>query len=1059
MIFSLKKLLILLFILVSEYSLFSQTDTVKTIGVPINGTRIAWNYSSINNISTKGWYVRMKRLSNNSLIAVYDDQLGNCAFKRSIDNGKTWSSVRYLFTAYTQNNVNVGCANPEIYQLKNGELIAACNNRPSVDNVVPYSISVRKSTDMGQTWSSIQTVFQGKMKLADACWEPTFLELPSGSLQLYFTDEGRFEASSFQETKMLTSNDGGSTWLPEIKNVSYRYGARDGMPVAAVSEDEIFVSIESNKIWNLLRPNILKTRISEPWPLQVSETAPERTEPDLAFPSGVRGAGPYILRIPTGEILLSYQTNRNRPDMQHEVMEVAVGDKSASNFGKLTQPFNLPLTKSATWNSLMLWDSTTVAAVSSVDYSSSTVGAWYQLGHLINTKYLPTGTPVIDGQISINEWSKKPQLFIGSKTKSNLNCYMQGDNNKLYVCFDIKDDTLFAGSTSADGINIYLDPQNKCFTTIGKNQYKISCNINGKVDFYTGLNGNWVATQQNTISASVLRNNSNNGYVIEIAIPYQTIERNQSKTFRISTELINYAAEGVGYTESLINAENLKPATWYELSYYENTPKSIYVSPTGDDENGKGDFQHPYKTIAKAIETVSCDNDTVKLLPGIHQVFATLKLKAFDQVICGESALNTIIDFTGVANGIFVDKYSMSLKIKDITMRNAGSNYDPGGGLLWVNAGNKLFLENLIIRNNSANNTGGALCFYGKKLSINNCWFDSNKVNKKSFAYGGAMFIQGFDGITDVKITNSTFSNNASDVFGGAITFWKTTGSTDNIEITNCTFFENKALDAANNWTSGAINFQSLLPSAINAKLVNNTFYNNTSGNGTTLTSLLAQGQKTYLTLVNNVITGKIENGTALYVLDGSAGYTLGKNNFIKTIGPELTNQTFVTDLANFNQFSTSNSYISGIKLTDNLQFYSATNAFLSPVVQPVTQSSTIDNGIFEYGIPTIVPQLDCWGKNINNKKDIGAVEFAGITAINSASTLPYKIIASNHTIIVNKNNYLVANITILDCVGRMVEKSTIAEQNTSFVVSQKGVYIVLIEQMGKIFSQKIAVL
>jgi hypothetical protein len=1000
----------------------------------------------------------MRRLSNNSLIAVYDDQLGNCAFKRSIDNGKTWSSVRYLFTAYTQNNVNVGCANPEICQLKNGDLIAACNNRPSVDNVLPYSISVRRSTDMGQTWGGIQTVFQGKKKLADACWEPTFLELPNGNLQLYFTDEGRFDASSFQETKMLTSLDGGNSWLPEIKNVSYRYGARDGMPVALVAEDEIFVSIESNKIWNLLRPNILKTRVDEPWPLQVSETAPERTEPDLSFGNGVRGAGPYILRIPTGEILLSYQTNRNRPDMQHEVVEVAVGDKTASNFGKITQPFNLPPTKSATWNSLMLWDSTTVAAVSSVDYSSSTVGAWYQLGHLINSKFLPKGTPVIDGQISINEWSKKPQLFIGSKSKSNLNCYMQGDINKLYVCFDIKDDTLFAGSSSADGINIYLDPQNKCFTTIGKNQYKISCNINGKVDFYTGLNGNWVATQQSAISTTTVRNSDGNGYVIEMSLPFQLIERSQSKTFRISAELINLSTESSGYSESLVHAESLKPHTWYEMNYVENQPKAIYVSLTGNDENGKGDIQNPYKTIARAIESVSCANDTVKLLPGIHQVSATLKLKAFDQVICGESALNTILDFTGVVNGIFVDKYSISLKIKDISMRNAGSNFDPGGGLLWVNAGNKLFLENLIIRNNSANNTGGALCFYGKKLSINNCWFDVNKVNKKSFAYGGAMFIQGFDGITDVKITNSTFSNNASDVFGGAITFWKTTGSTDNIEITNCVFFENKALDAANSWTSGAINFQSLLPSTINAKLVNNTFHNNTSGNGTTITSLLAQGQKTYLTLVNNVITAKPDNGTAMYVLDGSAGYTLGKNNFIKTVGPELVNQPFVTDQTNFNQCSLSNPYIAGIKLSENLLNLSEGHTFITPFIQSLSQSTTVDNGIANFGTPNLVPQTDIAGKNILNKKDIGAVEFSGFSLVNDSKIPTLRVYATNQVVYLQKFNDFPAQVTIMDCLGKVFRKDIIIERNYSFKLNQKAVYIVMIEQYGEVSSYKVVV-
>ena len=1038
---------------------FCQIDTVKTIGTTIDGSRIAWDYSSINCISPKGWYVRMKRLSNNYLIAVYDDQLGNSSFKRSIDNGKTWSSVRYLFNSYTQNNVYVISANPEICQLSNGDLIAACNNRPAVDNILPYSISVRRSTDMGQTWSSPIIIFEGEPRFNDGCWEPTFLELPDGTLQLYFTDEGRFKTTAEQETRMLTSHDGGNTWDAEIKNVSYRAGSRDGMPVGVISDDEIIVSIESFEPGNPLRPNILRTKINNPWPNQLTASAPERTNSGIIFQNGVRGAGPYIVKIPSGEILLSYQTNRNRPDMQHEVVEVAIGDKSASNFGKITQPFNLPPTKSATWNSLMLWDSTSVAVVSSVDYNSTTVGAWYQIGHIISKNVLPTGNPVIDGTLSQNEWKVSSQLFVGSKTNSNLKCNLLAGNNSLNIAIQVVDDTLFSSTNVSDGVNIYLDPQNKCFTSISQFQYKIWCSVNGEVILYQGLNGKWLKTQQTEIHSAITQNSTNDGYTIELSIPKTAINGLNSNVFRINTELVDYTSDTKGYSESLVHADATKPNTWFEMYYTEPKAKTIFVSTSGNDNTGDGSSQKPFNTINKALEMVSFPNDTVKILKGTYQVTSTLNLKPYSQIICGESALNTSLDFTGLANAINIDKYNISILFKDLTLQNAGNQFDAGGGLMWINASNSLSLENLIVKNNSANNTGGAICFYGKNLKINNCLFENNKVNKKTYAYGGALFIQGIDGYTDVKISNSTFYKNSSDVFGGAITFWKTSGSKDNIILTNNVFFENKALDVANNWTSGAVNFQSVSNSKINAILANNTFYNNTSGNGSYITSLLAQGPKTYLTLVNNVITNKSGDGVSFYVLDGSAPYTNGKNNIIRTIGPEMINQPFFSNQDNRNFYSISNSVVEGVKLSDNLLNKSINGVYNTPFIASLEASTTIDNGLNTYLNPNIVPKFDFIGQAINRTKDIGAYEYYDITKLgNVIQKNSYSIFVRNQVVTINLLYSKKRNISIFNTLGKLIETNQTTNDNVSFLINHKGLYIILIDEDGVTGFQKIIV-
>jgi hypothetical protein len=490
--------------------------------------------------------------------------------------------------------------------------------------------------------------------------------------------------------------------------------------------------------------------------------------------------------------------------------------------------------------------------------------------------------------------------------------------------------------------------------------------------------------------------------------------------------------------------------------------KTIYVSQTGNDLTGDGTKLKPYATICMADTMVMADNDTVKLAAGTYTASVKSIIKPFNQVICGESATSTIIDFTGLDIGIFVDQYQITLKLKDLTLQGSGNNSLNGGGLLWMHASTSLIMENVIVNNNFANNMGGAICFYGQSIIINNCYFENNYIHSPgagSFAYGGAIFIQGFNGTVNASITNTTFYNNSSDYFGGAITFWKTTGSVDNVLISNCTFLENKSLDAADNWLGGAINFQSVSSSYIYATLVNNTFYNNTSWNGNGVTTILAQGSQTHLTLVNNLITNSTGDGVTFYDLDGSSAFIKGNNNIIRSIGPELITTDFYTVASNNNSLDPTSPNVTGVKLDGTLTDKSTETQFKVPYLEIFVGSTTIDKGINSYGTPNIVPQTDVTGRDIiNSKKDIGSFEYSVATALEKNSIVPLKIYAFGKQVYVTLADETNAQIAIFNDEGAC-ESIIRANQRQNIInISKSGIYLVRIEDNGKTYCQKVLI-
>jgi len=350
---------------------------------------IEWDESSLVCIADEGAYPRLRRLDNGSLMATYENRRGDVMVTKSMDNGTTWGESVKAFEAFDHEDIDAGAstrvniANPELIQLPGGDLLLAVNLRPRLEGIYPFSIALKRSHDEGKSWSDSKILYQAGTIFRDGCWEPSFLLLPDGTIQIYFANESPYRHSDEQEISMLSSSDNGKTWNGEPITVSFREGYRDGMPVAVHNGTEIYVSIEDN-FSGQFKPYIVKSIIRNAWREAVLGESPDRYSAlRNPLPDNVYAGAPYLIRTDSNLYLLSYQTTHHRAsEWEHSTMEVVVSDQPR-DFRNPTYPFDVPLSKEAKWGSLTDLGGNTIAALSSTNFNSDKIGVWMIKGKIV----------------------------------------------------------------------------------------------------------------------------------------------------------------------------------------------------------------------------------------------------------------------------------------------------------------------------------------------------------------------------------------------------------------------------------------------------------------------------------------------------------------------------------------------------------------------------------------------------------------------------------------------------------------------------------------------------
>ena len=345
----------------------------------IPGLSIVWDNATLQKIAPLqnrniGYcgYPRMVQLFDNSLLCVYEISGGIIESIKSFDTGKTWTIPKIIATG--SNGIN--CTVPEILELKDHSLLASYNLRPAVYDASKYfGISTKKSYDGGVAWQDERLLYQAGAAFEDGCWEPSQLQLPSGEIQLYFSNEGIYTNSNEQNISLLRSFDNGLSWTTKPEIVSFSAGKRDGMPVPIFlkEKNEILFSIEDNSAGQF-SPSVIRNNLSDNWKTLANAGSPSRTSAlAMPLPNTIYAGAPYLKQLQTGETVLSYQSTEGRNSQWDlSCMNVVVGDVDGKNFRNKSIPFDVPLSKRGLWNSLcVLSDNTVIALTSSNAYSTN----------------------------------------------------------------------------------------------------------------------------------------------------------------------------------------------------------------------------------------------------------------------------------------------------------------------------------------------------------------------------------------------------------------------------------------------------------------------------------------------------------------------------------------------------------------------------------------------------------------------------------------------------------------------------------------------------------------
>ena len=272
--FFLLRYLAIISILLSGQTCFAQNSLLPSHALNPSKIHITWDTATLRHVANGG-YARMIELKSGKLVTVYAASNGNIEIVTSNNKGNDWSAP--IIVAPKADGIRMDA--PDILFLKDNSLMISYNPRPTAPNTDTskhFAIRIIKSYDDGATWKDDQLLYKASYRFKDGCWEPSALQLPSGEIQLFFSNEGIYTNSNEQNISLLRSFDNGKTWTNNPEIVSFRKASRDGMPVPVYlrRSKEILFSIEDNGFFNF-KPYIIRSSLKHNWSKTI--TANSRT--------------------------------------------------------------------------------------------------------------------------------------------------------------------------------------------------------------------------------------------------------------------------------------------------------------------------------------------------------------------------------------------------------------------------------------------------------------------------------------------------------------------------------------------------------------------------------------------------------------------------------------------------------------------------------------------------------------------------------------------------------------------------------------------------------------
>ncbi len=557
---------------------------------PVSGLRIAWDYSSLQQLADEGSSPEMIRLSDSSLVMVYESA-GSIHLKKSLNNGVSWDNSSVLFSKSTHKGYDGEyeltytdlMVQPTIVLLENGDLLAACGVRyrytvSDSDIEFPASIRVRRIAENGTVMEPVQEVYTNL-----GCEHPDFLQLPDGVVQLYFSNGSSsvdLEMMSStelsvdieeQRIEMISSGDGGQTWSGAVeefgpdgmysawtgsKVIASRANKNNNCPSATIVNNDIVIAYGDNNTVTY-KPYVVRSSITNNWPYPITGDTPDR---DYALyeilPEKYNMGVPDLVSLPQGETILAYETNAGRPS-DKKIMEVAISSENAMDFKHRTRPFPFSLDTEAVGNSLLYFNDSSVVALTSTDFQNNeTLAPWMIKGYLVNELV-----------INKREIENHP-IFVGGQSEANIRVGLGIDETNLYVDALAIDPTPVlaeAGTENGDGIYLYIDAPNRSLLDVDAGIFKFWISSKGEVVRWDGKEGRWIPGSSDGVE--VIETATDSGYKLAITLSKEKLVNFNTDGIRFGVGLSDFVNPEEGKTELLSLCEDMRSSTWLKVSF------------------------------------------------------------------------------------------------------------------------------------------------------------------------------------------------------------------------------------------------------------------------------------------------------------------------------------------------------------------------------------------------------------------------------------------------------------------------------------------------------------
>lgn len=363
-------------------------------------------------------------------------------------------------------------AGADLCTLPDGRILAVAATRPGSKyklRPLDSGLAIRYSSDGGVTWTDDQLVLVG------TTWEPFAVVLPSGRIQIYYTDAHPYYPSgntTWNGTEVtgsgvsyIYSDDNGATWVSTDANGDHLLAYHqlrttstvDGTPLYCDQMPSVLVLNGGAGLAGV--GESLKKSLGSGFKICAAYSGPDMewgtptSEGD--FPEDrdnnfVQGAAPYLMQFPSGETVLTYNYDYGGSHM----FAYMVGDAQARNFfgSRRVMPSGIlgldddasAIVSIGFWGSTRITGShTLVAGIGGTENPKTLQLAQFYLNHDIAAPSVSSVT--LDGKSS--DWNGTEALFAGSSTSDQVVLRASHNSSMLYLMVE----------SVGDATSVYVD--------------------------------------------------------------------------------------------------------------------------------------------------------------------------------------------------------------------------------------------------------------------------------------------------------------------------------------------------------------------------------------------------------------------------------------------------------------------------------------------------------------------------------------------------------------------------------------------------------------------------